>query len=232
MSRWASYPAQHPRDFPRLHAGRYQEDPPLTAVVRPGCHVSHRLLDVASTPQEVVERGRQVVARQTKQDVDAGRLDIGVDNTHTLSSGRENRSQVRRRVGLSRATAKGVDGRNDWHLCMPSEAITCADRYSEWEPGRVTVRSRSSLVKGHAHSARQRERCATTRRARSDVARPSTSSAGRLCLSGGRLAPAGHPVVGGAPRHRQPTSQPSAERLCSRAWRLILSPTGFHVWWK
>ena len=105
--------------------------------------------------------------------MDAGRLDIGVDNTHTLSSGRENRSQVRGRVGRSRATAKGVERRNDWHLCMPSDAITCADRRSERQPGRVTVRSGSSLVKGHAHRARHRECCAATRRARSDVVRPS-----------------------------------------------------------
>ncbi|CAB4956241.1 unannotated protein [freshwater metagenome] len=66
--------------------------------------------------EEVVQCAARYVFVETEQHVDAGRLDVGVDDSDTLARSGELCCQVRAGVALACATTKRVDRDDAGHV--------------------------------------------------------------------------------------------------------------------
>src|SRR5262245_65109917 len=69
-------------------------------------------LDMACAPQVVVERMLELRLVQAKQDMNSGRLDVGIDDTHSPSVSSQQSSKISGDVGLTRSPSIRMN-RND-----------------------------------------------------------------------------------------------------------------------
>ena len=99
-------------NFTWLGAGGNQKD---FARDVPGRHVDRGLLDLPAVPEKVVQGNLNLVPLQSKKNVDSRRLDVGIDDPHTLTLRSEGNRQICRRVRLAGTTTEGVN-RDD--LCQ------------------------------------------------------------------------------------------------------------------
>jgi hypothetical protein len=101
--------SQDPGDVPCLHARRDEEHPARDAGPDPRRDIVGRLLDGTVAPQIVVQRVMDLGLVQSEQDMDAGRLDIGVDDANAEAVAGEERRKVGCCVRLPGAAAVRVD---------------------------------------------------------------------------------------------------------------------------
>jgi hypothetical protein len=123
--------AQDAGDLAGLHARRNEEEPPAVPQPDTAGDVHRDVPDRHVVPEVVVERGVDVVAVEPEQDVDAGRLDVGVDHADAQPALGEDRREVRGRVRLARSTSKRVHAQDRRHVpsqCRAAETLTLPQR--------------------------------------------------------------------------------------------------------
>ena len=114
--------AQDPGDLAGLHARGDEEQPaPIDPADAIG-DVEGDVLDRPVMPEEVVERRVTRLTGQTEEDVDARRLDIGVDHPDPEAACGDDRSQIRRGIRLPRPTPKGVDADDGRHPALRDQS--------------------------------------------------------------------------------------------------------------
>jgi hypothetical protein len=97
------------RGVGREDDARADQEQPATCLARAVGHVERDIADRALAPEELVQRAGDLVAGDAEWDVDAGRLDVRVDDAHPPARRSEQRRDVRGRVGLTCSTTKAVD---------------------------------------------------------------------------------------------------------------------------
>jgi hypothetical protein len=126
--------AQHARDLARPDARRDQEHAGARRRVggrEAGGHVVRRLGDGAAAPQVVVQAARDALLVEAEQDVDAGRLNVGVHDADAPAAERRERGQVGGQVRLAGAAAERMDGDDSGQRYPPrrsSRARVCRRR--------------------------------------------------------------------------------------------------------
>ena len=82
------------------------KDLPFDRCTQARCYVIGRLRDVAVAPQIIVERLADLGLVHAEQDVNAWRLDVGVDYTDAPPLGRQQRGDVGGDIGFARPAPK------------------------------------------------------------------------------------------------------------------------------
>jgi hypothetical protein len=111
--------SEHPGDLPGLEAGGDEMDAPTHHRNLALAHIVGCLLDTALAPEVVVEGLVHPLRVQAEEDVDAGRLDVGINDTHPLALLGDDGGQVGGDVGFTCATTEGVDRDDFRHATAP-----------------------------------------------------------------------------------------------------------------
>src|SRR5581483_3438267 len=97
-------------------------------------------LDFLPVPQKVVQRTRDFVAAQTKENMNARRLNVRINDTDALSARGKNGGDICRRIRLAGAAAKRVNGNYFCHNGYTSMLNLELLFYREWVTLCVRVR--------------------------------------------------------------------------------------------
>ena len=110
---------EDPRDLAGLHARGDEEEPASIHPADPLGDVQGDILDRPIVPKEVVERGVARLTGQTEEDVDAGRLNVGVDHADAEAPNSEEGRQVCGGIRLPGSTPKRVKADDRRHADPP-----------------------------------------------------------------------------------------------------------------
>ena len=220
--------AQDPGDLAGLHARR-DEVEPARHRRRPGASVTSWAtspIDL-SVPQEVVERRADVVAAEAEQDVDARRLDVGVDD----ADARARAGRARPRGSPSCSTCPCHHGtsarrrsspRPDHPLTRHSGGERCAAGYRSATRQRTPARGSVAEVADPGHEHRPRRRRRRPRRSSASLTEPARLD------EGGDARPRGRPRRrrGTGRRHRSAQDAPCSAVIAEECPDLRRRPGG------
>ena len=125
--------AQHARDLARADGGGDEVDVAAHHGDGAGAVLEHRadfvgrVLDGAVAPEVVVEGAVHLLLVQAEEDVDAGRLDVGVDDADAVAPPGDRHRQVGGDVGLARPAPERVHRYGPRHRLPPTRVSGSCD---------------------------------------------------------------------------------------------------------